>query len=187
VRPGFNNGMSAWPSACEIITRVCHQPAITAPLVPWTAAGSWSARSGPNHLAKLNAQARLSLGHLSSDCCRPRVSVRPFRDSQQVRSIFPLARYIPTRASARAGRDQASSRRVPLDPISSAALRHRLGSEPAGRADRTARKVAKAAQVAREELAELSKRVDELARDLKRARSRLKQALRWTSSFQVPL
>jgi Tfp pilus assembly protein FimV len=48
----------------------------------------------------------------------------------------------------------------------------------AGRADRTARKVARAAQVAREELAELSKRVEELARDLKKARSRLKQALR---------
>ncbi len=37
-----------------------------------------------------------------------------------------------------------------------------------GRADRTARKVARAAQVAREELTALSKRVEALARDLKR-------------------
>ncbi len=48
----------------------------------------------------------------------------------------------------------------------------------AGRADRTARKVAKTAQVAREELAELSKRVEELLSDLNKARNRLKQALR---------
>lgn len=47
-----------------------------------------------------------------------------------------------------------------------------------GRADRTARKVARAAAVAKEELADLSKRVEGLARDLKKARTRLRQALR---------
>ena len=47
-----------------------------------------------------------------------------------------------------------------------------------GRADRTARKVARAAQVAREELTALSKRVEALARDLKKARNRVRKALR---------
>jgi len=48
----------------------------------------------------------------------------------------------------------------------------------AGRADRTAHKIARAAHAAREELAELSKRVDELGRDLKIASQRLKRAFR---------
>ena len=47
-----------------------------------------------------------------------------------------------------------------------------------GRADRTARQVAKAAQVAREEIAELTKQVAALARDVKKASKRLKQAMR---------
>lgn len=47
-----------------------------------------------------------------------------------------------------------------------------------GRADRTARKVAKAVQVAREELTELSRKVEALGRDLENAKKRLKKTLR---------
>ena len=48
----------------------------------------------------------------------------------------------------------------------------------AGRADRAARKVARAAHAVREELSELSKRVEVLAHDLKNASKRLKRAIR---------
>jgi hypothetical protein len=48
----------------------------------------------------------------------------------------------------------------------------------AGRADRTDHKAARAVLAAKEELAELSKRAEELARDLKDAGKRLKQAIR---------
>jgi hypothetical protein len=48
----------------------------------------------------------------------------------------------------------------------------------AGRADRKARKVAEAAKVARTELAGLTKRVESLARDLKKATNRVHRALR---------
>ena len=48
----------------------------------------------------------------------------------------------------------------------------------AGRADRTAHKAARAVLAAKEELSELSKRVEDLARDLKNAGKRLKQAIR---------
>jgi hypothetical protein len=47
-----------------------------------------------------------------------------------------------------------------------------------GRADRTARKVAKAAAVAREELADLTKEVEALGRQLKKTSQRLRKALR---------
>ena len=47
-----------------------------------------------------------------------------------------------------------------------------------GRADRTARTVGKAVQVAREELSELTKQVEALARELKKTRKRLKRAIR---------
>ena len=47
-----------------------------------------------------------------------------------------------------------------------------------GRADRTARAVGEAAKVAGEQLAELTKQVEGLARELKRTRDRLKRALR---------
>ncbi len=47
-----------------------------------------------------------------------------------------------------------------------------------GRAEGTARHIGKAALVAREELSELTKKVEELTRDLKRASKRLKRALR---------
>ena len=46
-----------------------------------------------------------------------------------------------------------------------------------GRADRKARKMAKAADVAREEIAELSKQVEQLGRDIKKASRRVKRAL----------
>ncbi len=46
-----------------------------------------------------------------------------------------------------------------------------------GRADRTARKVEKAARVAKEELTQLSKKVEALARDLKKASERLMSTL----------
>lgn len=46
-----------------------------------------------------------------------------------------------------------------------------------GRAEGTARNIGKAALVAREELSELTKKVEELTRDLKRASKRLKRAL----------
>jgi hypothetical protein len=48
----------------------------------------------------------------------------------------------------------------------------------AGRADHAAHKVAKAAEVAREELTQLSKRVENLAHDLKKAGTRLRKTLR---------
>ncbi|HUL16737.1 MAG TPA: hypothetical protein VLV88_12120 [Terriglobales bacterium] len=48
----------------------------------------------------------------------------------------------------------------------------------AGKADRRARKVSEAAKVAREELAGLTKRVESLARDLKKATKRVHRALR---------
>lgn len=47
-----------------------------------------------------------------------------------------------------------------------------------GRADRTVRAVAKAAQVAREELAHLTAQIEALGRELKKSRERLKRALR---------
>ncbi len=47
-----------------------------------------------------------------------------------------------------------------------------------GRADRTARAVGKAAQVAREQLTELTKQVEALGRALKKTRKRLKRAVR---------
>ncbi len=47
-----------------------------------------------------------------------------------------------------------------------------------GRAHRTARKVGKTAEVAREELTELRKQVEALARELKKSSQRLKRALR---------
>ncbi len=47
-----------------------------------------------------------------------------------------------------------------------------------GRADRTARAVGKAAQVAREQLTELTKQVEAFARELKKTRKRLKRAVR---------
>lgn len=47
-----------------------------------------------------------------------------------------------------------------------------------GRADRTARKVGKAAHVAREDLAELTKQIEGLARQLKKTSARLKRTLR---------
>ena len=47
-----------------------------------------------------------------------------------------------------------------------------------GRADRTARSVLKAARVAREELAQLAKKAEELARELKQTSHRVKRALR---------
>lgn len=47
----------------------------------------------------------------------------------------------------------------------------------AGRADRTAHKVAKAAQLARQELAELAKQVEVLKRQLERSSKRLRRAL----------
>ena len=47
-----------------------------------------------------------------------------------------------------------------------------------GRADRTAHKMARAAMVAREEIADLSKQVEKLAGDLKKASKRVKRALR---------
>jgi hypothetical protein len=47
-----------------------------------------------------------------------------------------------------------------------------------GRAERTARKVGKAAQAARAELIELRKHVQALARELKKSSKRLKRALR---------
>jgi seryl-tRNA synthetase len=47
----------------------------------------------------------------------------------------------------------------------------------AGRADRKAHKVAAAAKVARKELTALNKRLDVLARDLKRATKRVQAAL----------
>ena len=47
-----------------------------------------------------------------------------------------------------------------------------------GRAERTARRVGKAAQVAREELAQLTKQVEALARELKKSSERLKRAIR---------
>ncbi len=47
-----------------------------------------------------------------------------------------------------------------------------------GRAERTARKVGKAAQAAREELTQLRKHVQALARELKKSSMRLKRALR---------
>lgn len=47
-----------------------------------------------------------------------------------------------------------------------------------GRAEGTARNLGKAARVAREELTQLTKRFEELTRDLKRASKRLKGALR---------
>ncbi len=47
-----------------------------------------------------------------------------------------------------------------------------------GRAERTVHKVGKAAQVAREELAELTKQVKALARDLKKTSKRLRRAVR---------
>ncbi len=47
-----------------------------------------------------------------------------------------------------------------------------------GRADRTARTVGKAAQVAREELVRLTKEIEALGKELKIARQRLKDALR---------
>jgi hypothetical protein len=48
----------------------------------------------------------------------------------------------------------------------------------AGRADCTAHKAARAVLAAKAELSELSKRLEELACDLKSARERLKQAIR---------
>ncbi|MBI3669203.1 MAG: hypothetical protein HY237_05430 [Acidobacteria bacterium] len=47
-----------------------------------------------------------------------------------------------------------------------------------GRADRTARTVGEAAKVAREQLTELTKQVEALARELKKTRERLKHAVR---------
>ncbi len=47
-----------------------------------------------------------------------------------------------------------------------------------GRAEGTARHLGKAALAAREELSELTKKVEELTRELKRASKRLKRALR---------
>jgi hypothetical protein len=47
-----------------------------------------------------------------------------------------------------------------------------------GRADRTARKVAKAVRVAREELTQLSRKVKALGRDLEKTKKRLKRTLR---------
>ena len=47
-----------------------------------------------------------------------------------------------------------------------------------GCAERTARRVGKAAQVAREELAQLTKQVEALARELKKSSERLKRAIR---------
>ncbi len=47
-----------------------------------------------------------------------------------------------------------------------------------GKADRTARKLGKAAQVAREDLAELTKQIEGLARQLKKTGGRLKRTLR---------
>ena len=47
-----------------------------------------------------------------------------------------------------------------------------------GRADRTAHKVAKAAVAAREELADLTKQVEALGRQLKKTSKRLRKALR---------
>ncbi len=47
-----------------------------------------------------------------------------------------------------------------------------------GRADRTAHKVAKAAKAAREELADLTKQVEALGRQLKKTSKRLRRALR---------
>lgn len=58
-----------------------------------------------------------------------------------------------------------------------AATAEKLGAA-AGRADRKARKIAEAAVVAREELADLTKRVESLARDLKKATDRVHRALR---------
>jgi hypothetical protein len=46
-----------------------------------------------------------------------------------------------------------------------------------GKADRTARKVAKAGLVAREELVQLSKQVDSLKRQLQKTTKRLRSAL----------
>ncbi len=47
-----------------------------------------------------------------------------------------------------------------------------------GRAERTVYKVGKAAQLAREELAELTKHIKALARDLKKTGKRLRRAVR---------
>ncbi len=47
-----------------------------------------------------------------------------------------------------------------------------------GRAHRTARKVGKTAEVAREELTELRKQIEAFARELKKSSQRLKRALR---------
>jgi prefoldin subunit 5 len=47
-----------------------------------------------------------------------------------------------------------------------------------GRAERTVHKVGKAAQVAREELAELTQQIKGLARDLKKTSKRLRRAVR---------
>ncbi len=47
-----------------------------------------------------------------------------------------------------------------------------------GRAERTAHKVGKAAQLAREELTELTKQVKALARDIKKTAKRLRRTVR---------
>jgi len=47
-----------------------------------------------------------------------------------------------------------------------------------GRAERTVRKVGKAAQIAREELAELTKQIKALGRELKKTSRRVRRAVR---------
>jgi hypothetical protein len=47
-----------------------------------------------------------------------------------------------------------------------------------GKADRTAHKVAKAAQIAKQELLELTKQMEALRQQLKRSSERLKRALK---------